>query len=223
MNVKQVKELNERIEAIQTQRTKVETKKEMLMARLTSEISKYEEIYGVKLTGKSLKDTISAIKAEQDRVSKNIQEEYELKEKVITAIESGNIEEANRLLGIVVEEENQIDEVESQVDEEDDYIDEEDNYIDEDEDFSDEDTSDDLDADVDMDFSVDDEEEDDFGIDDFGIEDNTSHKSVKNIGSTVDEVVKELDDEGEDFDALDDMDFDDFGFGDMLSGSKLDV
>ena len=216
MNVKQVKELNERIEAIQTQRTKVETKKEMLMARLTSEISKYEEIYGVKLTGKSLKDTISAIKAEQDRVSKNIQEEYELKEKVITAIESGNIEEANRLLGIVVEEENQIDEVESQVDEED-------NYIDEDEDFSDEDTSDDLDADVDMDFSVDDEEEDDFGIDDFGIEDNTSHKSVKNIGSTVDEVVKELDDEGEDFDALDDMDFDDFGFGDMLSGSKLDV
>lgn len=211
MNVKQVKELNERIEAIQTQRTKVETKKEMLMARLTSEISKYEEIYGVKLTGKSLKDTISAIKVEQDKVSKNIQEEYELKEKVITAIESGNIEEANRLLGIVVEEENQIDEVESQ-------IDEEDNYIDEDEDFSDEDTSDDLDADVDMDFSVDDEEEDDFGI-----EDNTSHKSVKNIGSTVDEVVKELDDEGEDFDALDDMDFDDFGFGDMLSGSKLDV
>lgn len=216
MNVKQVKELNERIEAIQTQRTKVETKKEMLMARLTSEISKYEEIYGVKLTGKSLKDTISAIKAEQDRVSKNIQEEYELKEKVITAIESGNIEEANKLLGIVVEEENQIDEVESQVDEED-------NYIDEDEDFSDEDISDDLDADVDMDFSVDDEEEDDFGIDDFGIEDNTSHKSVKNIGSTVDEVVKELDDKGEDFDALDDMDFDDFGFGDMLSGSKLDV
>lgn len=216
MNVKQVKELNERIEAIQTQRTKVETKKEMLMARLTSEISKYEEIYGVKLTGNSLKDTISAIKAEQDRVSKNIQEEYELKEKVITAIESGNIEEANKLLGIVVEEENQIDEVESQVDEED-------NYIDEDEDFSDEDISDDLDADVDMDFSVDDEEEDDFGIDDFGIEDNTSHKSVKNIGSTVDEVVKELDDEGEDFDALDDMDFDDFGFGDMLSGSKLDV
>lgn len=223
MNVKQVKELNERIEAIQTQRTKVETKKEMLMARLTSEISKYEEIYGVKLTGKSLKDTISAIKAEQDRVSKSIQEEYELKEKVITAIESGNIEEANKLLGIVVEEENQIDEVESQVDEEDNYIDEEDNYIDEDEDFSDEDISDDLDADVDMDFSVDDEEEDDFGIDDFGIEDNTSHKSVKNIGSTVDEVVKELDDEGEDFDALDDMDFDDFGFGDMLSGSKLDV
>lgn len=216
MNVKQVKELNERIEAIQTQRTKVETKKEMLMARLTSEISKYEEIYGVKLTGKSLKDTISAIKAEQDRVSKSIQEEYELKEKVITAIESGNIEEANKLLGIVVEEENQIDEVESQVDEED-------NYIDEDEDFSDGDISDDLDADVDMDFSVDDEEEDDFGIDDFGIEDNTSHKSVKNIGSTVDEVVKELDDEGEDFDALDDMDFDDFGFGDMLSGSKLDV
>lgn len=216
MNVKQVKELNERIEAIQTQRTKVETKKEMLMARLTSEISKYEEIYGVKLTGKSLKDTISAIKAEQDRVSKSIQEEYVLKEKVITAIESGNIEVANKLLGIVVEEENQIDEVESQVDEED-------NYIDEDEDFSDEDTSDDLDADVDMDFSVDDEEEDDFGIDDFGIEDNTSHKSVKNIGSTVDEVVKELDDEGEDFDALDDMDFDDFGFGDMLSGSKLDV
>lgn len=216
MNVKQVKELNERIEAIQTQRTKVETKKEMLMARLTSEISKYEEIYGVKLTGKSLKDTISAIKAEQDRVSKSIQEEYELKEKVITAIESGNIEEANKLLGIIVEEENQIDEVESQVDEED-------NYIDEDEDFSDEDISDDLDADVDMDFSVDDEEEDDFGIDDFGIEDNTSHKSVKNIGSTVDEVVKELDDEGEDFDALDDMDFDDFGFGDMLSGSKLDV
>lgn len=216
MNVKQVKELNERIEAIQTQRTKVETKKEMLMARLTSEISKYEEIYGVKLTGNSLKDTISAIKVEQDRVSKSIQEEYELKEKVITAIESGNIEEANKLLGIVVEEENQIDEVESQVDEED-------NYIDEDEDFSDEDISDDLDADVDMDFSVDDEEEDDFGIDDFGIEDNTSHKSVKNIGSTVDEVVKELDDEGEDFDALDDMDFDDFGFGDMLSGSKLDV
>lgn len=220
MNANEIKVLNDKIERIQVQRTKAETKREVLMSRLESEISKYEKEYGVSLKGDTLKDTIKAISVEQKKVSKGIEEEYNLKSKVVSAIESGNIEEANTLLGIEtpindfdvedIKDTEDLDEV-SPVEDDTKYVpEEEDNFgIDEDE------------------FSLDDddaEDEDVFGLSE--AEEESSEKVKTPIGSSVDDTVKELDNDDDDEDiysGLDNVDFDDFGFGSILNGTELDV
>lgn len=220
MNANEIKVLNDKIERIQVQRTKAETKREVLMSRLESEISKYEKEYGVSLKGDTLKDTIKAISVEQKKVSKGIEEEYNLKSKVVSAIESGNIEEANTLLGIEtpindfdvedIEDTEDLDEVSQIEDDAKDVPEEEDNFgIDEDE------------------FSLDDddaEDEDVFGLSE--AEEESSEKVKTPIGSSVDDTVKELDNDDDDEDiysGLDNVDFDDFGFGSILNGTELDV
>lgn len=220
MNANEIKVLNDKIEKIQVQRTKAETKREVLMSRLESEISKYEKEYGVSLKGDTLKDTIKAISVEQKKVSKGIKEEYNLKSKVVSAIESGNIEEANNLLGIEtpindfdvedIEDAEDLDEVSPVEDDTKDVPEEEDNFgIDEDE------------------FSLDDddaEDEDVFGLSE--AEEESSEKVKTPIGSSVDDTVKELDNDDDDEDiysGLDNVDFDDFGFGSILNGTELDV
>lgn len=220
MNANEIKVLNDKIEKIQVQRTKAETKREVLMSRLESEISKYEKEYGVSLKGDTLKDTIKAISVEQKKVSKGIEEEYNLKSKVVSAIESGNIEEANNLLGIEtpindfdvedIEDAEDLDEVSPVEDDTKDVPEEEDNFgIDEDE------------------FSLDDddaEDEDVFGLSE--AEEESSEKVKTPIGSSVDDTVKELDNDDDDEDiysGLDNVDFDDFGFGSILNGTELDV
>lgn len=220
MNANEIKVLNDKIERIQVQRTKAETKREVLMSRLESEISKYEKEYGVSLKGDTLKDTIKAISVEQKKVSKGIEEEYNLKSKVVSAIESGNIEEANTLLGIEtpindfdvedIEDTEDLDEVSPVEDDTKDVPEEEDNFgIDEDE------------------FSLDDddaEDEDVFGLSE--AEEESSEKVKTPIGSSVDDTVKELDNDADDEDiysGLDNVDFDDFGFGSILNGTELDV
>lgn len=220
MNANDIKVLNDKIERIQVQRTKAETKREVLMSRLESEISKYEKEYGVSLKGDTLKDTIKAISVEQKKVSKGIEEEYNLKSKVVSAIESGNIEEANTLLGIEtpindfavedIEDTEDLDEVSPVEDDTKDVPEEEDNFgIDEDE------------------FSLDDddaEDEDVFGLSE--AEEESSEKVKTPIGSSVDDTVKELDNDDDDEDiysGLDNVDFDDFGFGSILNGTELDV
>jgi hypothetical protein len=219
-NIKKVKSLNERIESIQTKRTKAETQKEMLLSSLDAEIKKYSENYGVDLKGKSLKETISLILAEQSKVVADIKSEYELKEKVVSAIESGNIAEANKLLGITDEEEVVVDEEEVEEeyssDDFDDIEDEETDYfVDEEED--------DFGGVDDSDYSDDEEdEEDDFSFDELGTADEVDEKAVENLGTNADDIVEELD-TADDDDIYGDMDMDDFGFGDILSGSKLDI
>lgn len=220
MNANEIKVLNDKIERIQVQRTKAETKREVLMSRLESEISKYEKEYGVSLKGDTLKDTIKAISVEQKKVSKGIEEEYNLKSKVVSAIESGNIEEANTLLGIEtpindfdaedIKDTEDLDEVSPIEDDTKDVPEEEDNFgIDEDE------------------FSLDDddaEDEDVFGLSE--AEEESSEKVKTPIGSSVDDTVKELDNDDDDEDiysGLDNVDFDDFGFGSILNGTELDV
>lgn len=220
MNANEIKVLNDKIERIQVQRTKAETKREVLMSRLESEISKYEKEYGVSLKGDTLKDTIKAISVEQKKVSKGIEEEYNLKSKVVSAIESGNIEEANNLLGIEtpindfdvedIEDTEDLDEVSPVEDDAKDVPEEEDNFgIDEDE------------------FSLDDddvEDEDVFGLSE--AEEESSEKVKTPIGSSVDDTVKELDNDDDDEDiysGFDNVDFDDFGFGSILNGTELDV
>lgn len=101
MDVKQVKELNARIEKIQTQRTKVETKREMMLANLSTELEKYAATYGVDMRTAKLSSTKAAVEKEKAAVEGVIKQEYELKNKVVSAIESGDIALAKRLLGVV--------------------------------------------------------------------------------------------------------------------------
>lgn len=222
-NIKKVKSLNERIESIQTKRTKAETQKEMLLSSLDAEIKKYSENYGVDLKGKSLKETISLILAEQSKVVADIKSEYELKEKVVSAIESGNIAEANKLLGITDEEEvvveEEVVEEEYSSDDFDDFGDIEDEEID----YSIDEEEDDFGGIDDSDYSDDEEdEENDFSFDELGTADGDDEKAVENLGTNADDIVEELD-TADDDDIYGDMDMDDFGFGDILSGSKLDI
>lgn len=97
---KKVKELNARIEEIRDQRTRAETRKETLLGQLNGQIKEYEKLYGIKLSGKGYSGVEKAISGEMDRVSKEIQKEYDLKVSVVEAIDSGNIDEAFRLLGM---------------------------------------------------------------------------------------------------------------------------
>lgn len=219
MNANEIKVLNDKIERIQVQRTKAETKREVLMSRLESEISKYEKEYGVSLNGATLKDTIKAISVEQKKVSKGIEEEYNLKLKVVSAIESGNIEEANSLLGIEtpvndfdVDDLEDTEELEEVTPVEDDTT----NISEETDDFG-------IDE-ADFNLEDDGEDEDVFGLNED--EEEVTKKAKTPIGSSVDDTVKELDNEEDDEDiysGLDNVDFDDFGFGSILNGSELDV
>ena len=97
---KKVKELNARIEEIRDQRTRAETRKETLLGQLKGQIKEYEKLYGIKLSGEGYSGVEKAISGEMDRVSKEIQKEYNLKVSVVKAIDSGNIDEAFRLLGM---------------------------------------------------------------------------------------------------------------------------
>lgn len=219
MNANEIKVLNDKIERIQVQRTKAETKREVLMSRLESEISKYEKEYGVSLKGATLKDTIKAISVEQKKVSKGIEEEYNLKLKVVSAIESGNIEEANSLLGIEtpvndfdVDDIEDTEELEEVTTAEDDTT----NISEETDDFG-------IDE-ADFNLEDDGEDEDVFGLNED--EEEVTEKVKTPIGSSVDDTVKELDNEEDDEDiysGLDNVDFDDFGFGSILNGTELDV
>lgn len=219
MNANEIKVLNDKIEKIQVQRTKAETKREVLMSRLESEISKYEKEYGVSLKGATLKDTVKAISVEQKKVSKGIEEEYNLKLKVVSAIESGNIEEANSLLGIEtpvndfdVDDIEDTEELEEVTPVEDDTT----NISEETDDFG-------IDE-ADFNLEDDGEDEDVFGLNED--EEEVTEKAKTPIGSSVDDTVKELDNEEDDEDiysGLDNVDFDDFGFGSILNGTELDV
>lgn len=166
----QVEQLNERIEKLNTTRTKTETRKEVLMQNLEKLLSSYAEEYGIDLRGKKFSETYKKIQAEAQKVSADIQEEYTLKEKVVSAIESGDIDEANELLGISEEEDEEQEEQEefTEVGEE-----EEENYLEESE--SEEEFQEEVQEDVDQDFGIPEEE------------------TIPNGMSPVEEAVKDMD------------------------------
>ena len=110
VNAKDVQSLNSRIETINTNRTKAKTQQEMLQQRLEEELYNYKSQFGVDLKKGSLAQTRVLINAEVKKVVDEVQKEYELKEKVVSAIESGDYEEAYKLLGIKQEVEELVEE-----------------------------------------------------------------------------------------------------------------
>lgn len=105
VTVKAVERLNEKIEKLNQHRTKVQTTQELLESQLATAIEEYKKNYGIDLKGKDFKATKKLIEAECLRVSKEIEDEYSLKDQVVEAIESGDITKAESLLGVSHEEE----------------------------------------------------------------------------------------------------------------------
>ena len=107
VSINSIESLNKKIDAIRQNRTKVEAQMEFLKKRLSSDLSKYTQEYGVNLKEQGLKATKEKVEAELSKVESEIQAEYNLKEKVVSCIEKGDIAEANKLLGITTEEEEE--------------------------------------------------------------------------------------------------------------------
>lgn len=105
VTVKAVERLNEKIEKLNQHRTKVQTTQELLESQLATAIEEYKKNYGIDLKGKDFKATKKLIESECLRVSKEIEDEYSLKDQVVEAIESGDITKAETLLGVSHEEE----------------------------------------------------------------------------------------------------------------------
>lgn len=238
ITAEQVKNLNKKIEGLNAQGNRAKAKLEVLEGNLTQSLEDYKSSYGVDLRGKSMKTTAANIQKELLAVEADVQREFELREAVVAAIESGDIEEANRLLGVTVVEEDDEEEVE-ETPEIEDIVDEiEGSPISGSSDVEDDfgiDTAEDTEE---PSFEEDLSDDDSFDLDglDFGDLDlseeeepakpepaKPQNKKSSNIGSTVEDTVQSL--EGvpngfEDFDFGSD-DFEDFGFNELLAGTKF--
>lgn len=258
--VESVRKLNERIEALNLKKTKLDTQREMLENNFHELVAEYEKSFGVKLQGKDLASTVKKILSEKKKVEGRLLEEFELKEKVVEALESGNIERANGLLGIVTDGEDEPEEEPEEPEEEPveeavedpvkEAIEEPEEPVEVEDDFGLEGVDD-----IELD-DIEDVEEVGGGINDFrkavqkasggaskevstedafsvfdGLEDDDVPKTKKakgatkkapaNVGSTVEDTVEELDAVGIDLPDVEDDDDDDFGFGNLLAGTKL--
>lgn len=216
--VQEVQALNKRIEAINVQKTRAEAKTEMLKKQLVSAIDAYEKTYGVVLKDKSFAKLSGKVKAELGKVSGALQSEYDLKEKVVTAIENQQYEAAYRLLGVEPEAEETAEEIEGSTEdvaevginfEEDTEevngtpLDVDDNAVEDDMDFGD------------IALDVEDEE-----VEEEPVKESKPKGKVK--GESAVEAAESMDMSVEEDDELPNVDMD-FGFGDMLSGTKFEV
>ncbi len=100
LNVEKVQALNKSIEQINNKRTKESVRLDLLKRQLESDIAEYKAKYGKDLQGDSLKATRKNVTDELEAISSKLKAEYELKFKVVQAIEAGNFQEAYALLGV---------------------------------------------------------------------------------------------------------------------------
>lgn len=223
--VQEVQALNKRIEAINVQKTKAEAKAEMLKKQLVAAIGSYKATYGVDLSDKSFAKLSGKVKAELNKVSSTLQEEYELKEKVVSAIEEGRYDDAYALLGI----EREVEEVqEEETLAEGTEVTSERVLDDVTEGATEGGTGESINGGaIDFDVPAVEDTEDDFDFGDIEVEteeevkvsDTKKSSGVK--GESVAEAVESMDLTVED-DDIPDVDTD-FGFGDMLSGTQFEV
>lgn len=107
--LEKIEGMNKKIESLNAQKSKIDAKKEVIEGQLKKGLQEYKDTYGIDLTsmqayGGGYKSLAARIKAEYDKVQKTVSEELEFAQSVVEKIESGDIEEANRLLGVEVEE-----------------------------------------------------------------------------------------------------------------------
>lgn len=99
------------------ERVVIESKRELLVETLNKQVAEYKKKTGVDLAGKSVKEIYSKATTEYNKLYEEINAEYETQKKVVDCIESGDIDEAKRLLGMDVEEEAEAEEETESVEE----------------------------------------------------------------------------------------------------------
>lgn len=252
VSVKELEKLNRRIENINKEYTKKKTQQDMLKERLSKEIAAYKKEYNVSLEGKSIAETKKKIIAEHKKLVSEVESEYSLKLQVVQAIEEGDYDEAAKLLGIEpkveeVEEDEEPVEEEAGAEEatttatEDIEVDEDDDEeidfgIDEDDEEEEEESFGLDEAEVEdegfnMEVEDEDSEVEEVSAADFmkaaGIKKpEPDKKSTEVKGSAPKDAFADMPDVEEDIfgdmEVEDDDDEVDFGFGDMLSGTKFE-
>lgn len=252
VSVKELEKLNRRIENINKEYTKKKTQQDMLKERLNKEIAAYKKEYNVSLEGKSIAETKKKIIAEHKKLVSEVESEYSLKLQVVQAIEEGDYDEAAKLLGIepeVEEVEEDEEPVEEEVEDEeatttateDIEVDEDDDEeidfgIDEDDEEEEEESFGSDEAEVEdegfnMEVEDEDSEVEEVSAADFmkaaGIKKpEPDKKSTEVKGSAPKDAFADMPDVEEDIfgdmEVEDDDDEVDFGFGDMLSGTKFE-
>ena len=85
------------------ERVVIESKRGLLVETLNKQVAEYKNKTGVDLAGKSVKEIYSKATTEYNKLYEEINAEYETQRKVVDCIESGDIDEAKRLLGMDVE------------------------------------------------------------------------------------------------------------------------
>lgn len=256
VSVEKVQALNKAIERINAKRTQEEVRLGLLKKQLEEDLAKYKSQYGKDLQGSSLKAIRQNVNAELEAVSTKLQAEYDLKVKVVQAIETGDFQTAYNLLGVedpnAEVEEEQVSVAMTPVSEDelqglDDYSDDEeveyedeegvyveDNEFDEGEEYEEESVE------------YEESEEEDLEVTDEELSAGASmflnsvksatqagqasvsnpNKATKVKGTSVEAAVKSVDnplvlpEDDEDEDASD-LEDEDFGFGDIISGSRF--
>lgn len=99
------------------ERVVIESKRELLVETLNKQVAEYKKKTGVDLAGKSVKEIYSKATAEYNKLYEEINAEYETQRKVVDCIESGDIAEAKRLLGMDVDAESEAEEETESVEE----------------------------------------------------------------------------------------------------------
>ena len=89
------------------ERVVIESKRELLVETLNKQVAEYKKKTGVDLAGKSVKEIYSKATTEYNKLYEEINAEYETQRKVVDCIESGDIDEAKRLLGMDVDAESE--------------------------------------------------------------------------------------------------------------------
>ena len=99
------------------ERVVIESKRELLVETLNKQVAEYKKKTGINLAGKSVKEIYSKATTEYNKLYEEINAEYETQRKVVDCIESGDIDEAKRLLGMDVEAESEAEEETESVEE----------------------------------------------------------------------------------------------------------
>ena len=115
--IERVSLLNKKIKKINMERVVIESKRELLVETLNKQVAEYKKKTGVDLAGKSVKEIYSKATTEYNKLYEEINAEYETQRKVVDCIESGDIDEAKRLLGMDVEAETEAEEETESVEE----------------------------------------------------------------------------------------------------------
>ena len=194
-------------------------------------LSEYASQFGVELKGNTLNETKKLIAEEVKKVTTEVQKEYDLKEKVVSAIENEDYDLAYELLGIKkevdVQEEVETPQVNLAEEVPEEAFSEESpepiepepmlDFEDE-EDFEEESMElEEDEGELTMEMEEDEEDEEEMDFLSFS---NPSKPSTAGMQG-VHEVFGDM---GElEVEDLPDVDDDDFGFGEMLSGSKFNV